>query len=203
MSTKFWSPMVQVMTCQQSVAKPSHAGSGSIQSQNSKCSSIAIPELELELKQVELKTLELELQTVWMELKFYNCYCTAEMSLGSRLVVLLFVTKVLGTCTWLKKYLVYLMPSKHFECLYLQIWKSTCTWLNSSESTWPQPWLRPCSARQKIGPGCDFHYIMYMICCLSWPPPCALCTGGWWAMSKWGRTPAEVIPRGLTETMQS
>ena len=52
------------------------------------------------------------------------------MSLGSRLRVLLFVTKVLGTCTcsWLKKYL---MPSKYFEYLYLflQIWKSTCTWL--------------------------------------------------------------------------
>ena len=143
MSTKFWSPMVQVMTCQQFVAKPSHAGLGSIQSQNSKCSSIAIPELELELKQVELKTMELELQTVWMELKFYNCYCTAEMSLGSRLVVLLFVTKVLGicTCTWLKKYLVYLMPSKHFEYLYLQIWKSTCTWLNYSESAWMTPTL--------------------------------------------------------------
>ena len=51
------------------------------------------------------------------------------ISLGSRLRVLLFVTKVLGTCTWLKKYLMYLTPSKYFEYLYLQIWKSTCTWL--------------------------------------------------------------------------
>ena len=37
------------------------------------------------------------------------------------------------TCTWLKKYLMYLMSSKYSEYLnfylYLQIWKSTCTWL--------------------------------------------------------------------------
>ena len=41
------------------------------------------------------------------------------------LSVLLFVTKVLGTCTWLKKHLMYLMPSKDCKYLnlYLQIWK--------------------------------------------------------------------------------
>ena len=35
------------------------------------------------------------------------------------------------TCTWLKKYLMYLRSSKYSEYLnlYLQIWKSTCTWL--------------------------------------------------------------------------
>ena len=37
------------------------------------------------------------------------------------------------TCTWLKKYLMYLMSSKYSEYLnlylYLQTWKSTCTWL--------------------------------------------------------------------------
>ena len=35
------------------------------------------------------------------------------------------------TCTWLKKYLMYLMSSKYSEYLnlYLQIWKSNCTWL--------------------------------------------------------------------------
>ena len=41
------------------------------------------------------------------------------------------------TCTWLKKYLVYLMSSKYSEYLnlylYLQIWKSTCTWLKYFE----------------------------------------------------------------------
>ena len=41
------------------------------------------------------------------------------------------------TCTWLKKYLMYLMSSKYSEYLnlylYLQIWKSTCTWLKYFE----------------------------------------------------------------------
>ena len=53
-----------VMPCHQFVAKPLHAGLGSIQFQNWNCSSIAIPELELELKLVELKILGLELQTI-------------------------------------------------------------------------------------------------------------------------------------------
>ena len=41
------------------------------------------------------------------------------------------------TRTWLKKYLMYLMSSKYSEYLnlylYLQIWKSTCTWLKYFE----------------------------------------------------------------------
>ena len=39
------------------------------------------------------------------------------------------------TCTWLKKYLMYLRYSKYSEYLnlYLQIWKSTCTWLKYFE----------------------------------------------------------------------
>ena len=41
------------------------------------------------------------------------------------------------TCTWLKKYLIYLMSSKYSEYLnlylYLQIWKNTCTWLKYFE----------------------------------------------------------------------
>ena len=41
------------------------------------------------------------------------------------------------THTWLKKYLMYLMSSKYSEYLnlylYLQIWKSTCTWLKYFE----------------------------------------------------------------------
>ena len=55
--------------------------------------------------------------------------------------VLLFVTKVLGTCTctWLKKYLMYLMLSKYCEYLYLQIWKVLVLDSSTSESTWPQP----------------------------------------------------------------
>ena len=63
-----------------------------------------------------------------------------------RLTVLLFVTKVLGTCTctWLKKYLMYLMPSKYCEYLYLylnlQILKVLVLDSSTSESTWPQPW---------------------------------------------------------------
>ena len=55
----------------------------------------------------------------WWNWKYWNWNCklhewnwnfktvTAEMSLGSGLTVLLFATKVLGTCTWLKKCLVY------------------------------------------------------------------------------------------------
>ena len=62
---------------------------------------------------------------------------------GTRLTVLLFVTKVLGTCTctWLKKYLMYLMPSKYCEYLYLylQIWKVLVLDSSTAESTWPQP----------------------------------------------------------------
>ena len=61
------------------------------------------------------------------------------------------------TCTWLKKYLMYLMSSKYSEYLnlylYLQIWKSTCTWLKYFEKYltptlmltfdpwWPWPWI--------------------------------------------------------------
>ena len=62
-----------------------------------------------------------------------------------RLTVLLFVTKVLGTCTctWLKKYLMYLMPSKYCEYLYLylylQILKVLVLDSSTSKSTWPQP----------------------------------------------------------------
>ena len=41
------------------------------------------------------------------------------------------------TGTWLKKYLMYLMSSEYSEYLYLylylQIWKSTCTWLKYFE----------------------------------------------------------------------
>ena len=75
--------------------------------------------------------------------------CTRVMvvnEFGTRLTVLLFVTKVLGTCTctWLKKYLMYLMPSKYCEYLYLylylQIWKVLVLDSSTAKSTWPQPW---------------------------------------------------------------
>ena len=77
----------------------------------------------------------------------YVTVCTRVMvvnEFGTRLTVLLFVTKVLGTCncTWLKKYLMYLMPSKYCEYLYmyLQIWKVLVLDSSTAESTWPQPW---------------------------------------------------------------
>ena len=70
------------------------------------------------------------------------------MSLGSRLIVLLFVTKVLGTCTcsctWLKKIDVLdaIQVLQIFFELVLANLKSTWLLLDSStsESTWPQPW---------------------------------------------------------------
>ena len=75
--------------------------------------------------------------------------CTRVMvvnEFGTRLTVLLFVTKALGTCTctWLKKYLMYLMPSKYCEYLYLylQIWKVLVLDSSTAKSTWPQPWFR-------------------------------------------------------------
>ena len=61
----------------------------------------------------------------------YVTLCTRVMvvnEFGTRFTVLLFVTNVLGTCTWFKKYLMYLMPSKYCEYLYLYL-QSTCTWL--------------------------------------------------------------------------
>ena len=62
----------------------------------------------------------------------------------SRLIVVLFVTKVLGTCTctWLKKYLMYLMLFKYSQYLYLylQVWKVLVLDSSTSESTWPQSW---------------------------------------------------------------
>ena len=69
------------------------------------------------------------------------------MSLGSRLIVLLFVTKVLGTCTcsctWLKKIDVLdaIQVLQIFFELVLANLKSTWLLLDSStsESTWPQP----------------------------------------------------------------
>ena len=78
------------------------------------------------------------------------CTCTRVMVVNEfwtqRLRVLLFVTKVLGTCTctWLKKYLMYLMPSKYCEYLYLnlQILKVLVLDSSTSESTWPQPWFK-------------------------------------------------------------
>ena len=79
----------------------------------------------------------------------YVTVCTRVMVVNEfwtqRLTVLLFVTKVLGTCTctWLKKYLMYLMPSKYCEYLYLylnlQILKVLVLDSSTSESTWPQP----------------------------------------------------------------
>ena len=79
----------------------------------------------------------------------YVTVCTKVMVVNEfwtqRLIVLLFVMKVLGTCTctWLKKYLIYLMPSKYCEYLYLylnlQILKVLVLDSSTSESTWPQP----------------------------------------------------------------
>ena len=74
----------------------------------------------------------------------YVTVCTRVMVVNEfwtqRLTVLLFITKVLGTCTWLKKYLMYLMPSKYCEYLYLKILKVLVFDSSTSESTWPQPW---------------------------------------------------------------
>ena len=78
----------------------------------------------------------------------YVTVCTRVMVVNEfwtqRLTVLLFVTKVLGTCTctWLKKYLIYLMPSKYCEYLYLNLKILEVLVLDSStsKSTWPQPW---------------------------------------------------------------
>ena len=78
----------------------------------------------------------------------YVTVCTRVMVVNEfwtqRLRVLLFVTKVLGTCTctWLKKYFMYLMPSKYSEYLYLnlQILKVFVLDSSTTESTWPQPW---------------------------------------------------------------
>ena len=73
----------------------------------------------------------------------YLTVCTRVMVVNEfwtqRLTVLLFVTKVLGTCTWLKKYL---MSSKYCEYMYLnlQILKVLVLDSSTSESTWPQPW---------------------------------------------------------------
>ena len=54
------------------------------------------------------------------------------------------------TRTWLKKYLLYLMSSKYSEYLnlylYLQIWKSTCTWLKYFEK-YLTPTLLPTKVR--------------------------------------------------------
>ena len=82
--------------------------------------------------------------------RYFLPVCTRVMVVNEfwtqRLTVLLFVTKVLGTCTctWLKKYLMYLMPSKYCEYLYLylnlQILKVLVLDSSTSESTWPQPW---------------------------------------------------------------
>ena len=71
----------------------------------------------------------------------YVTVCTRVMvvnEFGTRLAELLFVTKVLGTCTCTKKYL---MPSKSCEYLYLYIWKVLVLDSSTAESTWPQPWL--------------------------------------------------------------
>ena len=76
----------------------------------------------------------------------YVTVCTRVMVVNEfwtqRLTVLLFVAKVLGTCTctWLKKYLMYLMPLKYCEYLYLKILKVLVLDSSTSESTWPQPW---------------------------------------------------------------
>ena len=59
---------------------------------------------------------------------------------------LLFVTKVLGTCTctWSKNYLMYLMLSKYCDYLSLylslQVWKVLVLVSSTSESTLSQPW---------------------------------------------------------------
>ena len=54
------------------------------------------------------------------------------------------------TCTWLKKYLMYLISSKYSEYLnlylYLLIWKSTCTWLKYFEK-YLTPTLLPSTVR--------------------------------------------------------
>ena len=48
---------------------------GLIQFQNWNCSSIQIPELEMELKwKMELERLEFEMKTMWMNLEFYYSY---------------------------------------------------------------------------------------------------------------------------------
>ena len=113
----------------------------------------------------------------------YITVCTRVMVVNEfwtqRLTVLLFVTKVLGTytCTWLKKYLMYLMPSKYWEYLYLylnlQILKVLVLDSSTAESTWPQPWWRQRSGSKLA---------QAMACCL--PAPSHYMNQCWLIISK-------------------